>query len=293
VNVLPDDVREALQARFGSVGAAEPLSGGDVARAARVATGQGTVFVKWKADAPPGFFALEADGLNRLRTAGALRVPEVLEIGDETPFLALEAIAVQPPNDERRFGRRLGEGLAALHRGNAAPDGLFGLDVDNYLGSQPQPNTPQADWWSFYRDCRLAPQIEKAKQRRLVPPERARLLGRVLEEIETLLDDFPAAAVLIHGDLWRGNILSAAGDEPILIDPAVYYGEREVEIAYTELFGGFPQDFLPAYHSAFPLDPGYERRRPLHQLYPLLVHLNHFGESYGPSVDLACRNYVW
>lgn len=292
MNVLPDDVREALQARFGSVGAAEPQSGGDVARAARVATGQGTVFVKWKADAPPGFFALEADGLQRLRTAGALRVPQVLEIGDETPFLALEYIPLSMSNDERRFGQRLGEGLAALHRGNAAPDGLFGLDVDNYLGSQPQPNTPQSEWWSFYRDRRLAPQIEKAKQRGLVLPQRARLLERVLEDIEILLGDFPVAPVLIHGDLWSGNFLSAAGDEPVLIDPAVYYGEREVEIAYTELFGGFPRDFLSAYHVSFPLDSGYERRRLLHQLYPLLVHLNHFGESYGPSVDRACRAYV-
>jgi fructosamine-3-kinase len=292
VSVLPDNVRSALQAKFGTLGSAEPLSGGDVARAARVATGQGTIFVKWKVDAPPDFFALEADGLQRLRTAGALRVPHVLEIGRETPFLALEYIPLPMSNDERRFGRRLGEGLAMLHRGNAAPDGLFGLDLDNYLGSQPQSNTPQVEWWAFYRDRRLAPQIEKAKQRELVPTERARLLEHVLVEIETLLNDFPAAPVLIHGDLWSGNFLAAAGDEPVLIDPAVYYGEREVEIAYTELFGGFPRDFLTAYHAVFPLDSGYERRRLLHQLYPLLVHLNHFGESYGPSVDRACRAYV-
>jgi fructosamine-3-kinase len=292
VSVLPDEVRAALSARFGGVSAAVPLSGGDVAQAARVTTGQGTIFVKWKPDAPPDLFALESDGLGRLKSAGAVRVPDVLAIGDDAPFLALEYIPLRPPTDASRFGHRLGEALAALHRGSPALDGLFGLDHDNYLGSQPQRNTPQTRWWSFFRDSRLIPQIEKAKQRGQLSPARIRLLGRVVEQLETLLSDFPAAPVLVHGDLWSGNFLCAAGDEPVVIDPAVYYAEREVEIAFTELFGGFPRDFLSAYHAAFPLDHGYERRRPLHQLYPLLVHLNHFGETYGPAVDRACRAYV-
>ncbi len=292
MTTLPPDVRDALIIRFDGVHAAQSLSGGDVNRAARVATGQGTVFVKWKPDAPPGFFALEADGLRRLHEAGALRVPEVLEIGDETPFLALEYIAAQPPQDEGRFARRLGEGLAALHRDHPAPGALYGLDVDNFLGSQPQSNAPQSEWWSFYRDSRLVPQIEKAGQKGLIGDERRRLLDRVLEEMETLLGGFASAPVLIHGDLWSGNFLSTHGDEPALIDPAVYYAEREVEVAYTELFGGFPRGYLEAYRAAFPLDPGYERRRPLHQLYPLLVHLSHFGETYGPAVDRACRASV-
>ncbi len=102
--------------------------------------------------------------------------------------------------------------------------------------------------------------------------------------------DFAPAPVLIHGDLWSGNFLTA-GDEPVIIDPAVYYADREVEIAYVELFGGFPPGLVAAYHAAWPLDPGYTYRRPLHQLYPLLIHLNHFGEEYGAHVDAVCRRY--
>jgi fructosamine-3-kinase len=114
----------------------------------------------------------------------------------------------------------------------------------------------------------------------------------MLDNLDALLADLPARPVLIHGDLWSGNFLCTSDDEPVLIDPAAYYGEREIEMAYTELFGGFPSGFLPAYQSAFPLNAGYPRRRALHQLYPLLVHLNHFGETYGPAVDRACREYA-
>jgi fructosamine-3-kinase len=289
VSILPDDIHDALTDQFGPLAAALPLSGGDVNRAARVTTSDGKIFVKWKEDAPLGFFALEADGLDRLRAAGALRIPQVLQIGEDPAFLALEYLEAVLPRDEHRFAQRLGQGLAALHRDNPAPDNLFGLDIDNYLGSQPQVNTHHDDWPSFYRDCRLAPQWEKALARGLVPPEREHLLGQIVDHIETLLGDFAPRPVLVHGDLWSGNFLATADDEPALIDPAVYYAEREVEIAYTQLFGGFPDGFFESYHAAFPLDSGYVRRRPLHHLYPLLVHLNHFGETYGPAVDRACR----
>lgn len=292
MSILPPDVRAALESHFAGVGDAQALSGGDVNQAACVGTAYGLIFVKWKTDAPPGFFALEADGLRRLRAAKAMHIPEALAWGDAPPFLALEYIAPQSPTNGPRFAQRLGEGLAQLHRDNPPPDALFGLDHDNFLGSQPQINTPHADWPTFYRDCRLLPQIEKARQKGLIAAERERLLGRVTDGIETLLGDFEARPVLIHGDLWSGNFLCATGNTPVLIDPAVYYAEREVEIAYTELFGGFPPGYLDAYQAAFPLDSGYARRRVLHQLYPLLVHLNHFGETYGPSVDRACRASV-
>ena len=289
MSILPTEVRDALTERFGPLGPASAQSGGDVNRAARVVTRKGPIFVKWKADVPAGFFALEADGLGRLRVAGSLRIPQVLAVGDAPAFLALEYLEPMPPRDERIFALRLGEGLAALHRDHQATGGKFGLAHDNFLGSQPQINTPHDDWPSFYRDCRLLPQLEKARRRGLIPSEWERSLEQVMDRLERLLADFEARAVLIHGDLWSGNFLATGGDEPVLIDPAVYYAEREVELAYTELFGGFPLGFMAAYHAALPLDAGYERRRPLHQLYPLLVHLNHFGETYGPAVDRAAR----
>lgn len=288
---LPPEIERALTETVGVPRQATPLSGGDVNHAALVTLDSWAV-VKWKDNAPSGFFADEADGLRRLRGASPLRVPTVLAFGDFPAFLALEYLPPQQPSDPARFARRLGEGLAALHHNNPAPNSLFGLNKDNFLGSQPQANTPHQDWPAFYRDCRLRPQIDKAKGRGLLPPPRERLLGAVVDALETLLADLPARPVLIHGDLWSGNFLCAADDLPVIIDPAVYYGEREVEMAFTELFGGFPVGFLPTYQSAFPLDSGYPRRRALHQLYPLLVHLNHFGETYGPAVDRACRQYL-
>jgi fructosamine-3-kinase len=267
-------------------------------------TSDGPVFVKWKYDAPNGFFQFEADGLNRLRAARALRVPRVLAFQDndrvtggteerrheETPsFLALEYVETQPPSHAARFTQRFGEELAALHR-CLSPFDAFGLENPNYIGLEWQRNTPHADWTTFYRDRRLMPQIERARSRGSLSGERERLLMDVVARLETLLDGLPARPVLLHGDLWSGNFLSA-GDEPVVIDPAVYYGDREMEIAYIDLFGGFPHGFLDAYRAAYPLDSGYEFRRPLHQLYHLLNHLNHFGETYGPAVERVCRFY--
>jgi len=284
--MVPAEILSAASSILGPLDNIEPVSGGDVARAARATTQNGPVFLKWKPGAPPDLFAKEADGLARLRAAGALRVPDVIATGEEPPFLVLEYIAQSPPADPARFRSRFAEGLARLHAGNRAPNGCFGLETDNYLGSERQINSPKADWSDFYRDRRLAAQVERARRGRLLPGYRETSLERVLESVERLLADLQSVPVLIHGDLWSGNFLSL-GEEPVLIDPAVYYAEREVEIAYIELFGGFPAGFVNNYRAFTPLSDGYEARRPLHQLYPLLIHLNHFGETYGPAVDRA------
>jgi fructosamine-3-kinase len=270
-----------------------PLNGGMINCAARVETKSGAVFVKWNEDTPPGLFTTEANGLHALRATRTLRVPEVLAVSDATtsdapPFLALEYMEERPPSAEAIFARRFGEALADLHRESTSPFGGFGLGEDNYLGRLPQHNTPHARWPDFYRECRLLPQITLAQTAGRLPSERERSLMRVVERLEVLLDGVESRPALLHGDLWSGNFLRA-DDEAAVIDPAMYYGEREMEIAFIELFGGFPSGMLPAYRAAYPLDSGYERRRPLHQLYPLLVHLNHFGETYGPDVERACR----
>ncbi len=266
------------------------LTGGDVNSAALAENASEKLVIKWKHSASAGLFEAEADGLGRLRSTGTLRVPEVIEFDDSSDpaWLAMEYIELKPPTDYRRFGRNLADGLAALHQSSPSPTGQFGLDRNNFLGSQPQNNDWSNKWHVFYRDRRLVPQVQRAQRAGFISTERSRLLDRVITNIEALLDGFSAEPVLIHGDLWSGNFL-ANGDEPVLIDPAVYFAEREVEIAYTELFSGFPPGFHDAYQQTFPLNGGYDRRRPLHQLYPLLIHLNHFGEAYGPSVDNACR----
>jgi fructosamine-3-kinase len=268
------------------------VGGGSINQAARVVVGGDRYFVKWKNDAPPLFFQTEARGLALLRAAGAIRVPQVIgcaEANAHRPaYLILEWIdtaAVEP----RVFAANFGHALGTLHR-NTSP--TFGLDHDNYIGELPQSNTPAANWIDFYRNRRIGAQMELARKQGLLAARRETLLHQVMDRLESLLDGAALTPSLLHGDLWSGNFLTAAGDQPVVIDPAVYYGHREVEIAFTELFGGFPPGFLAAYHETYPLDPGYERRRALYQLYPLLVHLNIFGESYGPSVDAVCRQYV-
>jgi fructosamine-3-kinase len=165
--------------------------------------------------------------------------------------------------------------------------------MDNYLGTQPQHNTPfLSSWPEFYRERRLLPQMQRAEAAGLLPPQRRIALERVIAKLDTLLEGLPPESSLIHGDLWSGNFLCTKGDTPVLIDPAVYHAPREMELAYVQLFDGFPPDFVRHYSRAFPLDPGYERRKLLHQLYPLLIHLNHFGETYGRVVDGVCREYL-
>jgi fructosamine-3-kinase len=228
-----------------------------------------------------------------LRTAAALRVPEVIgyaDVNDGAPaWLAMTWVEETLASNSRAVAANLGSGLAALHRHTAE---LHGLDHDNFIGELPQLNQPNADWAAFYRDQRIAPQVDRARRRGLLHPQRERLLNRVMERLPDLLGGSPVQPSLLHGDLWSGNFMVTHADQPVIIDPAVYYGNREVEIAFTELFGGFPAGFLNAYDEAYPLSAGYRDRRALYQLYPLLVHLNHFGESYGSQVDAVCAHYV-
>ena len=269
----------------------QPVGGGMINRAARVEVGGERYFVKTINSAPAGFFAAEADGLERLRAANALRVPQVIahdEARDGLPaYLILEWIDDAPKS--RRLSENLGRGLAAQHRVTSA---RYGLERDNFIGALPQANGFAETWSAFYRDRRISPQVELARRRGLLPPERERLLRRVIDRLDDLLGGMESVPSLLHGDLWSGNYMACDGDQPVVIDPAVYYGSREVELAFTELFGGFSDRFYAAYDEAYPLDPGYAARRPLHQVYPLLVHLNLFGESYGAHVEAACRPYV-
>ena len=266
------------------------VSGGDINQAARLTTGQSSYFVKWQVGAPDGFFEAEVDGLRRLREADCLRVPQV--IGQRTAdsaLLVLEWIASKSGQGKAASAHALGEGLAALHQ-HTRPQ--FGLEVDNFIGSLPQRNTVSASWLAFYRDHRLAPQRDLATQQGRLPEERARRLERLMANLDRWIEDSASQPALLHGDLWGGNYMVGSEGQPVLIDPAVYYGEREVELAFTELFGGFAPGFYQAYNAAYPLDPGYAQRRPLYQLYPLLVHLNLFGEGYGGAVDGVLRRYV-
>ncbi len=269
----------------------QPVRGGDINLALRVEANGARYFVKYKHDAPSRFFEFEARGLELLHAAGEIRVPRVIRYdeasGERPAFLALEWIDQVHPS--RAFGQKFGHALAELHRHTAA---TFGIDYDHGVDGLAQPDPDATSWIAFYRDKRIAPQVERARELGRLPPRCAAALRYILDHMGELLAGLDSVPSLLHGDLWGGNYLCAAGDEPVLYDPHTYYGEREAEIAYTELFGGFPSGFYEAYREAYPLDAGYEYHRPLHQLYHLLVHLNLFGEGYGPAVDAVCRAYM-
>lgn len=249
-----------------------PLAGGDINRAGLCEAPDGLVFVKWNAAPTPGMFEAEAEGLAALRAAAALPVPQVLAVGDD--FLALEYLPPTPAAPD--YDERLGRGLAALHRVRGL---RFGFHQDNVLGTLPQGNAWADSWVVFYRHRRIEPLADRAVAQGSLAPETRRALGQLMGRLGRILPAEPAPSRL-HGDLWSGNVLVGPDGGPVLIDPAVYHGHREVDLAMTELFGGFSPRFYASYREAWPLEPGYERRRDAYQLLPLLVHVILFGGPY-------------
>lgn len=251
------------------------LGGGCINRAFVLRDADQAWFVKLNDARRLDLFTAEAVGLEALAAARAIRVPRPLCTGtaQNEAFLVMEYIP---------FGRAqalspsdAGHQLAGLHR--QTQDG-FGWVRDNYIGATPQANDPEPDWARFWRERRLRPQLDLALARgyggRL--QERGQ---RLLEACPALLDHAPPPS-LLHGDLWGGNLAYDQAGRAVIFDPATYYGDREADLAMTELFGGFGADFYAAYHEAWPLDPGYPVRRELYNLYHILNHLNLFGAGY-------------
>ncbi len=271
----------AWSARLGRIvriASGAPVGGGCVSPTARVESESGDVaFLKW-ADGASRMFAAEAEALEALAAAGAVRVPEVLGSAAEAPaWLLLEWM--EPGDGGAAAWRRLGAGLAALHRATAE---AWGWPADNFIGSLPQENGWMARWPAFWRERRLLPQLRRAYASGHFSGADRRAFAALLDRLDGLLGEAAAAdgPSLLHGDLWGGNVHMTT-DAPALVDPSIYYGHREVDLAMSELFGGFRAEFHAAYREAWPLRPGYvEARRAVYQLYYLLVHVNLFGGSY-------------
>jgi fructosamine-3-kinase len=279
---MTPELRRAIAARLGrEVSASRDLHGGDIHSAFRVELqGGDLLFVKSSAGAPRGMFTEEARGLDWLRAAEALRIPAVVAVGDDAEgprFLALEYL--EPGRHESAFDEKLGRGLAALHRAGAR---TFGFDHDNYIGSLPQSNRAHATWAAFYREERILPLVQRAIDRGALARGARAKFDRLFDRLEALVGPTEPPARL-HGDLWGGNLHADERGEPCLIDPAVYGGHREVDLAMMRLFGGFGARVFAAYDEAWPLADGHERRVALYQLYPLLVHVNLFGGGYADS----------
>lgn len=253
----------------------EPISGGDINQCYRWQIGDSSYFVKLQPNAPDGFFQAEAAGLRQLAETGCIRVPRVLAIGieDHVSYLVLEWISMRPAS--RVSQRLLGEQLARMHQRSQT---CFGGGQDNWIGTTPQLNPNASDWVEFYRAQRLAYQLMLAEQHGF--PSLIRSAELVMRRLPDFFVGYQPVPSLLHGDLWSGNQAMDESGQPVIFDPACSWGDRETDLAMTELFGGFDRGFYEAYASVWPLDPGYDRRRDLYQLYHVLNHVNLFGGGY-------------
>ena len=262
--------------------APQPVSGGDISAAWRLMTAKNDLFLKTGPLSVADMFAAEADGLVELSKAGAVRVPEVIATGEcgADVFLALEWIPLETADAgvERQFG----EQLAELHH---ATRDRFGWHRNNTIGLTPQLNAWDESWVDFYREQRLGYQLHLAADNGF-GGEMQDLGSRLLKRLPIYFEDALPVASLLHGDLWGGN-WGCSNGRPVIFDPAVYYGDRETDIAMTRLFGGFGTAFYEAYEASWPLPDGHQERVHLYQLYHVLNHLNLFGSGYlGRAVSL-------
>ena len=274
--VICADISAATQQDF-ILDTQSHVSGGDINNAAVFSGGcDRQFFVKRNTADKLDMFAAEAEGLASLAETKAIRVPEVIGVGEGAgeSYIVMEYIHTGSGNADShiQFGRQ----LAQLHRYTAAEHGWH---RDNTIGSTPQSNTPNRDWLHFFREQRLGFQVELA-QRKGLDSTVLKKANRLLSGLEFYFEDYQPEASILHGDLWSGNYAFDSSNAPIIFDPAVYFGDRESDMAMTELFGGFQPSFYVAYESTWPLDSGYVQRKKLYKLYHILNHFNLFGGAY-------------
>ncbi len=292
--MLPKEIEikviKTLSSKFNKevrVFSCKALVGGDINSAVKLETSHGDFFLKWNISSRfPEMFNKEAKGLNLLENAKCIRIPKVIaaEEVDNFSFLILEFIKIGSGNFNSF--NNLGKGLACLHKNSTF---YFGLDHDNYMGSLTQSNKKHDNWICFFIEERIEPQLKLAYDNEFVDGvvlKASEHLFRVLNEIIP-----EESSAMLHGDLWSGNFLMDDKANPCLIDPAVYYGHRETDIAMTKLFGGFSASFYSTYNEHFKLEKGWDKRIDIFNLYPLLIHLNLFGTSYLGQVKSILQRF--
>lgn len=263
------------------------MTGGDISQAFKITTEHNHYFIKINTTKNAlNMFQKEADGLRLINEANTIKTPRVLLCNtfENASFLLMEFIDSKTPSS--LDFKNLGIQLAQLHQVTSEQ---FGLHQDNLIGSLPQSNSKHTSWMDFYTKERLIRQLELAKQNGFLSPHECPSEKHIKERLESLFLSIKPS--LLHGDLWSGNYLISKKGEPYLIDPAIYFGHHEVDIAMTKLFGGFGKDFYDSYHSIFPDDKKTPSRIEIYQLYYLLVHLNLFGKSYYPSVSSILKKH--
>jgi len=243
-------------------------------------------FVKINQASRLSMFAAEAFGLKQMAATHTIRLPKPIcwGISDNYSYLVLEWLEFAQGNS--LSWEKMGQKLALMHQtpGNQR----FGWNENNTIGSTPQINTWTDNWADFFAQHRIGYQLQLAQKRGGSFPERTEVLLAVLK---CLKDHYPQPS-LVHGDLWSGNVGVTKDGEPVILDPATYYGDREVDIAMTELFGGFPAAFYRGYNEVFPLEEGYQQRKTLYNLYHILNHFNLFGGGYGTQANQMLRQIL-
>ncbi|MDB9319293.1 fructosamine kinase family protein [Nodularia spumigena] len=255
------------------------VSGGCINQGYAVADGNLTYFVKLNQASQVAMFEAEALGLKEMLATNTILVPKPICWGTagNSSYIVLEWLEMGGSNS--KSCQEMGRKLAQMHK--ATSNKGFGWQINNTIGSTPQINTWTADWAEFYTQHRLNYQFQLARRRGGSFPKQEQLLAAIPE----LLANHQVQPSLVHGDLWGGNAGYTVSGKPVIFDPATYFGDREVDIAMTELFGGFSAGFYQGYHEVFPLNAGYEQRKTLYNLYHILNHFNLFGGGYASQAN--------
>lgn len=289
--MLPAAVISLVEANLGApVLRTQTVGGGCISNATRIQSAEGDFFLKWSNGEAAQTFPAEAASLSALRAAqSTIMIPEAIlarDASDGSPGVLLMNW-IESGSKGRDFWDLFGGGLAQMHRSTSAQ---YGFGEPNFIGRILQENTWVDSWVTFFQQHRLEPQVAQARLNRRWESEWDEPLNSLYARLADVLPATPEASIL-HGDLWGGNYMVDEGGGPVLIDPAAYYGHREADIAMTELFGGFDPAFYDAYRDGWPLENGYEERRPIYNLYHLINHLNHFGSGYSDSIARILRRY--
>ena len=271
---------------IGNILQSQSLGGGCIHHATHIKAEKGDYFFKWNEASEAANFQAESRGLSLLKEKSNLRIPQVIAFISEKNRAGLLLEYIAPGHKKASFYTDLGEGLAKQHLQSQA---AFGLDHDNFIGALPQRNREHTSWADFFREERIRPQLAMPNAAKLLGASSRRRLDQLFSKLESFFPEEKPA--LLHGDLWGGNLLCDSQSKPVLIDPAVYYGHREIELAFMQLFDSYPASFYDAYQAVYPLASGWEQRMDLYNLYPMLVHLNLFGGGYLGGVERIIAKY--
>ena len=279
-----DDIAEHITNNTGTafeIKNQNSISGGCISSAFSISDGETNYFVKLNQHNKADMFKAEFQGLNALYKSHTIHVPQPIctGIADDQCYLVLEFLEMGSAKPDSHS--KLGQQLSALHK---TTHSQFGFNINNTIGSVPQINDYSNDWIDFWKNQRLGFQLDYASK----TGNSGRLIDRghqLCDAVDQFFSNYSPDASLLHGDLWSGNYAFLKNGEPVIFDPATYYGDRETDIAMTELFGGFSPEFYAEYNNYYPLDPGYKTRKTLYNLYHILNHMNMFGGGYRSQAE--------